>query len=515
MARIRTEALLTSSRGFGLTTASNLQRAICRVSDGQDIGDKLWRDPEVQDGFAGVRPALSRLPLSMVVLSAIRAAKSTIASCAAFRMSQTIDVSGVIPGDEIRIPVLSVDKDSATATYSKLVGAIMASPLLRERLVGEPTQDSVWLKHPAGPIVEIKVVALAKYGQTVVSRWLGGVIFDEGPLMAGEDSVKNLSEARRAVAGRILPGGQEWIIGSPWGAVGPVYDLVTEHRGKPTEDVVVVKAPGPAMNPYWWTPERCEAERKRDPKAFRTNVLAEFADPEEALFPSVLVEPAMRAAPDVLPPTEGVHYVAAIDPATRGNGWTLVVVGHYGYGGPGGWHPLLKVALAKQWRGTTTRPLDPDAVLRECAADLEAYGLNEAFTDQWSVDALKSLASRYNLDLHEITLDKANRLEFAEGVRTMLSLGTLELPPSREFRQDLVGIKKRIVLGNSGGYSLVLPKTGDGRHSDFGPPLFLCCAPVSTPEPPDEPLDDVPVDEGWFEQQQGSWGDVTNVLLTR
>jgi hypothetical protein len=455
------------------------------------------------------------MPLTMIVLSAIRAAKSTIATCAAFRMSQTVDVSGVIPGDEIRIPILSVDKDSASATYSKLVGAIMASPLLRERLVGDPTQDSVWLRHPKGPVIEIKVVALAKYGQTVVSRWLAGVIFDEGPLMAGEDSIKNLSEARRAVAGRILPGGQEWIIGSPWGAVGPVYDLVQEHKGNPTADVVVVKAPGPAMNPFWWTPERVAKERKRDPKAARTNIDAEFADPEEALFPSTLVEPAMRAGPEVLPPQEGVHYVAAIDPATRGNGWTLCVVGHYGLGGPGGWHPLLKVALARQWRGTTTRPLNPDTVLREVAAELATYGLTEAYTDQWSVDALKALASRYDLDLSEVTLDKANRLEFAEGVRTMLSIGTLELPPSPEFRQDLVGIKKRIVLGNTGGYTLVLPKTGDGRHSDFGPPLFLCCAPNATPDAPDIELDEVPQDATWFDQTQDSWGDVTNVLLTR
>jgi hypothetical protein len=34
-----TEALLTSPEAFGLTTATPLQRAICRVSDGVPIGD--------------------------------------------------------------------------------------------------------------------------------------------------------------------------------------------------------------------------------------------------------------------------------------------------------------------------------------------------------------------------------------------------------------------------------------------------------------------------------------------
>ena len=504
---LTTEQLFMHRDAFGVTTATPLQRAICRVSDGLGIPDKLWGLDRVRLAFGGGRPR-AEAPDIMIVLSAIRGAKTTMAVCAAFRMSQSCDVSGTIPGDEIRIPILSVDKDSANATYGKLVGAIQASPILRSRLCAEPTQDSVRLMHPSGREVEIKVVALAKYGSTVVSRWLAGVIFDEAPLMAGEESVRNLAEARRAVQGRILPGGQEWLIGSPWGPVGPVYDLVLEHQGRPSKRVCVVRAPGPDLNPVWWTPERCEALRTDDPKAYRTNVLAEFADPEETLFPSTIVEPAMRREPLILQPEPLHHYVAAIDPATRGNAWTLVVVGHYGFGGPGGTTPLYKVALCKQWAGSSAAPLNPDLVLGEVADEIAPYGLHEAYTDQWSIDALRQLAERHQLDLQDVAIDGKNKLDFAEGLRAALQTGCLELPPDRVMRQDLVGVRKRITTN---GHTLVLPKTGDGRHCDYVPPLYLCIAHppepplVIQPEPPYEPS---------FETAEQDWSDVAGRFLT-
>lgn len=187
--RLTTESVLTHPRGLGLTTATPLQRAICHTSDGAGVPDSLWADARVRAAYSDGRPP-EVAPDIMIVLSAIRGAKTTMAVAAAYRMTQTVDLSGVIPGDEIRVPILSVTVDSAKATYGKLVGAINASPILRSRLVGEPKVDSVTLRHPSGHAIEIKVVALAKYGNTVVSRWLAGVIFDEAPLMAGEESVR-------------------------------------------------------------------------------------------------------------------------------------------------------------------------------------------------------------------------------------------------------------------------------------------------------------------------------------
>lgn len=471
------EQVFTSRNGFGIETATPLQRAICRASTGDDL-DELWQDETVRKAF-GIPPVGGCVPNTMVVLAAIRSAKSTLAAARAFVSSQTVDLTGVRNGDEIRIPILSTDKDSARATFTHLAGAIMGSKALRSRVIGDPTADTIWLRHPQGAPIEIRVTALSRYGSTVISRWLAGIIFDEAPRMSGEeDAVLNLTEAMRASAGRILPGGQTWLVGSPYSPLGPVYEMAMEHGGKPSENIVVIRAPGPAMNSVFWTPEKCAALKSKDPKAYQTDVLAQFSDPPEALFASCMVEESRRESPDVLPPVERVNYVACVDPATRNPNWTLVIVGNYGNcAGPGGTQPLLRTALAKQWRPESLEPLKADDVLGQIAGHLKTYRLDAAYTLERTVQSVTDLARR-----HEITLaisTEMDALSMVEQLSVPMSHRTLELAPDRGMRNDLVGVRKILTPA---GYRLVLPKTGDGRHADYVMPLATCYA--HAPKPP-------------------------------
>src|SRR5690349_15538791 len=101
--RLTTEALLTGP--FGLSTATNVQRAACRILDGLPLGE-LVDDPEVQR-FVLSDEAIeqgARIPLNIlrgahwrdvVFLAAERGAKTLMASAAALRMTQGVDVSGL------------------------------------------------------------------------------------------------------------------------------------------------------------------------------------------------------------------------------------------------------------------------------------------------------------------------------------------------------------------------------------------------------------------------------------
>lgn len=475
------EDLFTSTAGFGITTATPLQRAICRASDGLPLED-LWDYPEVRAAFGGVAPPLAP-PSILVLLSAIRSAKSTLAAAKAVLCSQTVDLTGVIPGDEIRIPILATDKDAARATFTHMAGMLEAKPALRELLIGEPAADSLWLKHPSGHPIEVKVTALSKYGSTVVSRWLAGLILDEAPRMAGEDDgVRNLTEALHATRGRILPGGQTWLPGSPWGPLGPVYEMVQEHFGKPSEAICVVRAGGPAMNPYYWTPARCAKLKRDDPEAYRTDVEAKFRDAEEALFNSDQVEKCRRPHTTWhLPFVEGHHYVAAIDPATRSNGWTLLVAEHAGMGGPSGTLPVMKIAWAGEWKGTSDKPLRPFDVVSEIANILAKYELFELYTDQASADYIIDLGSQVGLTVIDDPIPSADRIDSVKASSRALNQGCLELHPHPTLRNDLIAVKKRTTVNS---ITLVLPKTSDGRHCDFVPPLQLIFRHI--PDPPDE-----------------------------
>ena len=470
------EALLTSTDAFGLDTATPLQRAICRVSDGVPLGD-LWDDAGVKEGFGAVRPP-ELAPRILVILAAIRCAKSLIAAAKAFSIALTCDVSGLKPGDELRIPVLSVDKDAAHQVFSHIVGTIQAKPALRQHMIGEPTADSIMIRHQTGRPVEIKVVAMAKYGSTLVGRWLPAVIFDEAPRLSGvEDGVKNLTEALDAIAGRIRPGGQILCIGSPYAPFGPVFDMYRDHFARPSDAVMVIRGTGPLLNPSWWTPERCAWTQKNSPRSYVTDVLGKFADSEDMLFSSVVVDAATRSGPEVIAARPGHFYVASMDPAMRGNGWTLVVLGCDGLAENGEAH--YYVALSKQWRGSKAQPLRPDAVLRDIAKTLRGYGLKEVWSDGHQIDSLKVIAEQEGLEIAEAGTTQDDVLARVENIRMLLETDRLELPPDRQLRADLLRVKRKV---NQKTTTVSMPVTADGRHCDYVPSLGLCLAfPPPTP----------------------------------
>ncbi len=466
------EFKLTDALAFGLTTASPLQRAVCRVADGVPLGE-LAGDRTVIAALGNVHALSHERPHEVVVLSGIRTAKSLIAACGAFHMATTCDVSSLRPGEVPRVSVVSTKKDNADVVMNHLVGSVKASPLLSRFLLGEPSGDGLLLRHPSGVPVEVCVVAGSRAGSSLVSRWSAGCIFDEFPRMVGGDEgVVNWDDSRQAVIHRLLRGCQLWHIGSPWAPYGPAYETVTAHHGKPTRDLVVVRAPAPAMNPVYWTPDRCTEAKRRDPEAYRTDVLAEFATPEEALFSSDALDRCMRKEPLHIPPKPGNTYYAAMDPATRGNGWTLAIATRE--------NGKTIIVRAEEWVGTRDEPLDPGEVLAKAAGILVAYGVTSVDSDQVMGDALITLGRQAGIRIHQWRYSSEERAKKFLSIRARIDSNELELPPIQKMRTDLLHIRKRVTPA---GMSIVLPMTSDGRHCDWGPTLMLVLSRL-LPEPP-------------------------------
>lgn len=405
-------------------------------------------------------------PAEIIFLGGIRTGKSLFAAALAVRASQTCDLSKLRAGEIPRVPVVSTGKDQAKAVFDHAVGSVTSNPILRGLLVGEPTADTLVLRHPSGTPVEITVTAGARAGSTLVGRWLAGCIFDEAPRMIGSgEGVVNYDDARSAVLGRILPGGQIISLGSPWAPTGPIYDRVKQFFGSPTEELVIIKAPAPYLNPYYWTPKRCEDLRRRDPIVYRTDVLAEFADPESSLFPSTILDDVTRKGAAVLPPDPHCDYVAAMDPATRGNSWTFVICTKQ--------NGIKRVVYARQWTGTKGTPLSPEATMREIAEICMKYRVDAVHTDQWATDALKDIAYNFGMNLVVHNISQASKIELFENLRINIIGKKVELPNDRQLLSDLRSVRKRITQA---AISIVLPRTNDGRHADFAPALAMVLA---------------------------------------
>ena len=164
---LTTEQLLVSPQAFGLTTASPLQRAICRAVDGLPLGDLALRE-DVREAIGDVDALpVGKPPHEVHILAAIRTAKSLLSAATTIRASQTVDVSGLARGDIIRIGVVSLKLENTRAVMNHLVSNLRAKPLLRPLLVGDPeaaSESGVELRHPSGRIVEVVPVPLDRAG---------------------------------------------------------------------------------------------------------------------------------------------------------------------------------------------------------------------------------------------------------------------------------------------------------------------------------------------------------------
>lgn len=456
LATISLEELFTSELGFGVSTASPLQREICRVIDG-----KGCEASPLTQRTIGATVAKGK-PKEVAILAGIRGGKSLLAACAGWHMALQCKIDHLGPGEIPRVSIVSLTKDLANVVFSHVVGRGQASPLLRGAIIGRPGNGFIHVLHPSGRTVEIRVVAGARAGSSLVARWSAGVIFDEFPRMVGGDeAVVNWDDSRDAVLLRLLEGCQLLHIGSPWAPFGPAYNLVTTYWGKPSKNMVVIRAPAPDMNPVYWTPERVE-DAKKDPQVFRTDVLAEFTTPEENIFPHDVIEASATLPNDLSERNPNATYHAAMDPATRGNGWTLCIGTREGN--------KRKVVYAKEWRGSPTEPLSPRGVMRQIADICKHYRISCIDTDQYMGDALAEIASDNGLLTQQVNLADRDRTQRYLSVRTMFLDGKVQIPKVELLKSDLARVKRRTTTSGS---TIVLPSTSDGRHCDYAPSLML------------------------------------------
>lgn len=457
------ESLLTHPLGFGLTTATPLQRQLARLLDGDPSLDPTHPDLVAAVGDAtelvGVRPS------EVTMVASVRSAKTMLAAAVAVRATQTVDIADLQAGEIPRFSILSLTLDLAQVAHQHIAGTIMASPVLRELLLEEPRADSVLLRNPQGRPVEIATIAGKRSGSSTISRWSVGAILDEAPRMAAEgEAAVNFDEQRRALMGRMRPGSQFLAIGSPYAPIGPIFEQVQREWRKPTRQRVVVRAPGWAMNPSYWTPERMADLKAADPDAFRVDCEAEFAAPDAALIPPDALASATRHEGD-LAPDPLRSYVAGMDAATRGNAWTFIIMSRFG--------DKRRIDVAKEWVGSKNAPLQAAEVFRDIARLCHAYRIQAVHCDQWGADPLSELALQQGVTLLPRMTPSKDRWEQASRFRTELLEGRLEMHPHPRMREDLLRVRK---VATMAGVRLELPMGGDGRHCDFIPALMLASA---------------------------------------
>jgi hypothetical protein len=511
------ETILTSPVFFGLETATPVQRAKCRIIDGQPLGE-LATHPDVRE-LLGCDPAEvdGVRPLEVIDVSATRVGKTLFGAALAVHASQTVEVEGTgwRPGDIIRFFACALKLEGTRPLMSHLLAAIRRSPAIASLVVDEPSLTSVKFAHRSGAVIEVTPIPIDRAGGSAISTYCAGVFVDEAPRMLGEsDAVKNYDHLRGAVLSRMLPGALFLGTGAPWQPYGPIYDQFTDHFGKPSRELVVLRTRGDKANPTWWTEARKAELRARPGFAYVTDHDAEFAAGELMVMPAAHVEAAFAPLPPhvfydlyepaifcdpsqmkhdtwaavcgaVLVPrvdeTDGLLWVDPADPRVR------LQKGPYGCPIQYRSESKRMMALLQDDHGFPLRdpdykrPLpifrileimgwDPggaqisaDVLVAEVVKLARRHGARRVVSDQGEQYGLEALFRLAGIsDFHPMAWTSRPQKTLAmDRLRSLVVEHRLSLPPHARLRGELLRVRAKAAAG---GYEYTVPGQG---HGDF------------------------------------------------
>lgn len=455
---------LFSSTAYAGLDASPAQRLICRAADGLPLGDVGEADPELVKKLFGTYEVPPHRPRVVEIVAGVRSGKSFLSATAALRCGFRADFSRMPAHEIARAGIVANTVANAESTFEKLCGLVETSPGLRACRMGTPANGTLRMRRPDGRIFEIVAVAATRGGANLRSRWLVAAILDELALFGTETSGASVSAEEVFHAGRtrLLPGGQVWLISSPFGPTGLLYDTWKTHYKHPGK-TLVAWAPTEIMNPTIDREDIAEI-RRTNPDIAAREYDAQWLDATSSFFDTASVERAQRATPLVRLGTGNV--AAAMDAGTRGNAWTLCTAWVDG--------DKTIVGGAHEWKGSKTAPLSPEATFRDIAEILLPQGCTSIGCDGWSFDANKDIAIRHGLSL--VQVPSADTVAAYGRAKTLFDTDTIELPPVVQLRDDLRGVIRR---ATSGGVRIDLAKTSDGRHCDFAPSMVNAAARAS------------------------------------
>ena len=460
------------TEGLGLTLSPG-QGLIVDAADGAEIPhatDDGVRTAERGGAVLRTRERLGVPARQICVVAGIRGGKTTLAACAAVAGALRADLSSLRADETAAGLIVAPHADSASETYRVLRELVEGHPALTALLVGEPKASRLTLRRPSdGRRVELRVVAAGKGGLTLRSRWLTSCVLDEGAFFESASTAAVTDRAQLdAVRHRVVPGAQIWLISSPFAAKGLLHDVWrTTAPGW-----VVVHAPSSALHPKYWTPERVQRALAEDYESACREVLGQFVDAATSLFSTAAVERASKHP--VSPPVPHRRYVAAMDPASRVNPWTVAVATR----GP----QRFEIVAAREWvpRGSD---LDPDEVLAELSKFLAPYGVTTVLTDQYGYASTAALARRYGLALTLHTTTDRTAMQSHLWLKKRLEADEVALPPIPELLADMQDVQR--VLG-SGGRARVEYQRRGPRHADYVPAVVLALAALRDAPPADD-----------------------------
>ncbi len=447
-------------KDFCALALSPLVAAIMDASDG--IRPDTLDDDACLRHFGCPLDALPTTPPRTVVVRAGgRGGKtSRLIATKAVQAALTVPLPTLGKGERAVALLMAPDLALSRQALSFAKGYIEASATLRACGVND-TVDEIELLRPDGKPVTIRVRAASRGGRGGRGFVLVYAGLDEACFFRDEATgVVNDQEIYRAVAQRIVPGGQCWIVSTPWvQGVGVLEELLAANFGTHTHALCVV-APTRALNPTWDPDGAIEADlRERDPdNAEREIDAVPLAVGSAVFFDKTSIDAAIdERRPLDLAPEDGHLYGSGGDFAFRRNSSALAVVERE--------DDRYELAHLDEQRPVKGTPLKPSAVCESFAATVLRFGCGDVACDSHERDQVAEELAQYGLSALAAPEGQAGKAEMFLLARRIFREGKLTIPKHARFLAQLRGVMSKPSPG--GGMTITSPRSADGAHGDL------------------------------------------------
>lgn len=398
----------------------------------------------------------------LVAVCGARGGKSYVLS--ALRMlhlALTVSLATLAPGEVAVALIVAPDKRLARQVLRYALGAISGMPSLK-RLVQSSTADGFVLKREEGP-VSVEVLPATRGGSAVRGRSLVGAVLDECAFFRDDSYQVNDAEVYRAVAPRVLRGGQLVLASTPWAEQGLLWDFHSRNHEHPV-DAISAHAPTLLLRDDEHTRGYVQREQDRDPANAAREFGAEFMGTTgESFFDGDAIKSSIDDK--LVMPVHLSHTTASAgaDMGFRSDSSALVIALRD--------QARVVVADIHELRPTKGKPLKPSGVVASFAEVVKGYAGEYVVADAHYRQAIVEHLEDNDLALVSAPEGANGKAETYQAVRALLREGRIRLPAHDRLIRQLREVTARPTAG--GGISIVSPRWRTGGHGDLVSAMVL------------------------------------------
>ena len=458
MARARTFTEFCTWLGIQLEPG---QRAKVRTAfDGRpvdsDLGERIFGfRGEVSDHVRGI----------FVDVCGGRSGKSYLSAVRALHLALTVRLDHLAAGEVATVPFVAPDMRLATQPLRYVQGLVSSKPDLRTLVDGKPdAAESLALRLPSGRRISFECLPATRGGSALRGRSLPCALLDEACFFRDESAAVNDVELYKAVAPRIVPGGQLLMVSTPWTETGLVYETWRREHGKP-ETALVAHSPTSVMRSDPHILAQVERERTRDPENARREFDALFvASGGNMFFDASTLTAAVSADVKLgaLPPP-GAEVLCGADFGFVKNSSALAIVHRVG--------DRYTLAELVELRPEGIGPLRPSDVCARFAAVMKRHGASSVMADAHYRESVREHLDAAGISLRPAPEGQAGKAESYAKSKTLFREARVRLPEHERLARQLREVVGKPTSG--GGMSIQSPVSPDGSHGDLVSALVL------------------------------------------